>query len=223
MSRNTAKPKASRKRNDREKLELFLKLMKEMRDTSLAKKGFSVKHSYRWNKSDGILHVDLEQPDEDDLRSFLLTLRKILSKNEDAYIQTIHRIFYKRVKRDDMRQDLGAMNSEWRTQLANGGMNINLNGRKLPPEYVVEVWLNGKYFHDDIDYAQELNQLETVGLVGSTLHRVQFLNAILSTANYALWLASNLDYCLNQDLLDFDNTSSVNIVNPASGRNLGSV
>jgi len=91
MSRQRAKAKASRQRGDKEKLELFLALVTELLTTDLAKKGFGYAHTLNGSKAAGV-RSELEQPDENDLRSFLITFRKFISDDSDAYLQGIHDI-----------------------------------------------------------------------------------------------------------------------------------
>jgi len=40
--------------------------------------------------------------------------------------------------------------------------------------------------------------------MGSQFRRAQFLDAIVTTSKYIDWLAGNLDYCLREGLLKFD-------------------
>jgi len=91
MSRQRAKAKASRQRGDKEKLELFLALVTELLTTDLAKKGFGYAHTLNGSKAAGV-RSELEQPDENDLRSFLITFRKFISDDSDVYLQGIHDI-----------------------------------------------------------------------------------------------------------------------------------
>jgi len=127
MSRNRAKVKASRQRGDKEKLELFLALVTELETTDLAKKGLGYTHTLKGSRSDG-LRQELEQPDENDLRSFLITFRKFISDNSDVYLQGIHDICYRRLTREDYRDDLGKMNERWRKHFTKGWMRLNING-----------------------------------------------------------------------------------------------
>lgn len=202
MSRHRAKPKTSHQRGDREKLELFLKLTAEMNTTDLAKKGLGYNYRAKWSKSEGFTQ-ELQEPDENDLRSFLLTFRKFVSEESDVYLQVIHGVFYKRLTREDYRTELGKMNIQWRHLFQQGWLRLNINGREFPPEYTLKVYINGRYFHDDPDYAEELAQLAQHDPIGSLLHRSQFLAAVVETSKYIDWLACNLDYCLRQELLNF--------------------
>jgi hypothetical protein len=201
MSRNS-KVKGSRLRSDEERLELFLKLAAELGTSDLAKKGLSYKQSYQWNKLEGFKH-ELQQPDETDLRAFLTTFRKFISEDSDVYLQAIHRIIYKRLTREEYRESLRTMNAQWRKLFQKGWMRLKINGRDVSPEYALKVYINGRYFHDDLDYAQELEDLERNDPMVSETHRAQFLAAVVDTSNYIGWLAHNIDYLLREGLLDF--------------------
>ncbi len=84
MSRNKGSVKAQRKRSDRERLELFIRKFEELQSTQLAKKGFRVQHRVRY--SPGSIESNLTQPDESDVREYLLTFRPFISENEDVFL-----------------------------------------------------------------------------------------------------------------------------------------
>lgn len=211
MSQNRQKPKTSRKRTDREKVDLFLRLAEELRqmvedmsNSDPAHNGFG--YNCKFSMTSGAFSTEFNQPSEKDLRSFLITLRKLTMKKGDANIRNIHKIFYQRVKRDELRQDIGEANSDWLRQMSVGSLNLTIGGSEVRPEYAVEVWNNGKYFHDDLDYAEELERIK-LNPIDSTLHRIQFLNAITSITNYAFWLANNITYSLKGGLLELEGST----------------
>ncbi len=84
MSRRKRKSNTNHGRTDREKLELFLNTTEELSKTTLAQKGFGFEYTQQWSRVDGIVHTELEQPDENDFRSFLLTFRKFVSQESDV-------------------------------------------------------------------------------------------------------------------------------------------
>jgi hypothetical protein len=208
VSRKKRKSETSRERTDRQKLELFLKMAEELSNTALAKKGLGYHYTQRWSRSDDILRTELQQPDEEDLRSFLMTFRKFVSQGSDVYIQSIHGIIMKHLQREDpdhdVHADFGAMNSKWRKNFAGGFMALNINGQDRPPEVVMTIWINGKYFHDDPDFKEEIEQLEKHDPLTFGIYRTQFLDAIVTTTKYIMYLANNLRYCLHKELLVFD-------------------
>jgi hypothetical protein len=203
MSHQRAKVKASRQREDKEKLELFLALAMELATSDLAKNGFGYEYGESWGRAEGFKQ-ELKQPGENDLRSFLTTFRKFISDDSDAYLQGIHGICHRRLTREDYRVVLDKANAHWRQLFKYGWMRLTMDGREFPPEYTLKVYINGKYLHDDLDYAEELAQLEQHNPMGFLLHRSQFLAGIVDTANYIDWLAGNVDYFLQKGLLKFD-------------------
>src|SRR5258706_4434312 len=174
MSHHRAKVKANRQREDREKLELFLALAMELATSDLAKKGFGYEYTETWSKAEGIRQKldqpGLDQPGDTDLRAFLTTFRKFILKDSDVYLPVIHGICYRRLTREDYREDLGKMNTKWHKLFESGWMRLTINGREFPPEYTLDVYLNGKYIHDDLNYAEELAQLEQHDPMGFLLH-----------------------------------------------------
>ncbi len=58
---------------------------------------------------------------------------------------------------------------------------LNINGQDRSPEQVMTIWINGKYFHDDPDYKQEIELLETIDPITFGVYRTQFLDGVVAT------------------------------------------
>lgn len=53
------------------------------------------------------------QPDEDDLRSFLLTLRQFLMPSEPVFLFRMFNLAHKHLTSEELRTDLAASRKEW--------------------------------------------------------------------------------------------------------------
>lgn len=199
------------KRNNRARLELFVRLAREFATSAVAKNGLSYELGQSWSKQEPQLKTNLSQPNETNLKAALMDLRKFVQQEEDVHVQRIHNLVMRALARDgdtrtaeQMRADLGTMNKQWKTMYQRGFMRVVIDGEDYSPEIAMNLWLNGRYFHDDEDYAQKLDKLQQLNPVAAMLVRAQFLDAVLATANYVTWLAKNVDYFLLRDLLDLD-------------------
>jgi hypothetical protein len=199
----------SSKRTNRGRLELFVQLARGCATSDAVKDGLSYEFGQSWSKQDPQLQTNLSQPSETTLKAVLMDLRKFVQQDEDVYVQRIHNLVMRALVRDDdtrtaeqMRAALGTMNKQWKTMYQRGFVKVEIDGQDYSPETAMDLWLNGKYFHDDQDYAEKLDRLEHTNPIAAMIVRAQFLDAVIATANYVNWLANNVDYFLLHDLLE---------------------
>jgi hypothetical protein len=102
MERNKPSKKAKRDRTDREKLELFVSKVNELRQTRLAKQGFRISHNLHYQRGQA-LQSNLEQPEEAELKEYLLTFRHFISEDEDTYLRRILNVFHVRSTDEEYR------------------------------------------------------------------------------------------------------------------------
>src|SRR5258708_39472111 len=93
MSRNKGSVKATRKRTDREKLELFISKANELQNTRLEKEGFSAQFNVQQRQGQPI-EYNLTQPNEADFQGYLVTFRLFISEDEVVFLGRIFIIFY---------------------------------------------------------------------------------------------------------------------------------
>ena len=158
MSRNKGSVKANRKRTDREKLELFVDKVNELRDTTLMRENGL---SYRYNvkgKRDNPVEFELDEPDEGKLRDYLLTFRRFVS-NEDVSFNHILNICQKRFTNVEQKQQLPIIRQLWLETRQHSGLKLVIDGKEVSAEEISDMWLNGLYFHDDLDPREFLRNL----------------------------------------------------------------
>ena len=73
------------------------------------------------------------------------------------------------------------------------------NGRPLEPERIMDLWINGIYFHNDRRKAQAINRLDSLHRLFS---RHAFLNFVISATNYVVFLAQVIVLARREGLLD---------------------
>jgi hypothetical protein len=201
MSRS--KEKAKRDRTDRERLELFLERCDELGQIEPVRTGIGYSHTINYDRTQGTRST-FEEPSDKDMRSVLGELRKFVAQGSDIYLNRIHNIVYRRLKAEppseQYKADFRTMNERWKHAFKQGITRLTIKGTLVNPEHAWDAWINGHYLHDDMDYRNELKPLE--GLVWE-MHRAQFLEGVIVTLKYTNWLARNVAFLLERDLLDF--------------------
>src|SRR6266700_5632182 len=199
MSRNKGSVKAQRKRSDRERLELFIRKFEELRSTQLAKKGFRVQHRVRY--SPGSIESNLTQPDESDVREYLLTFRSFVSENEDVFLNRIFNICLRRLTSDEMKQSLTQARQSFEQAKQNNGIIFQLNGKHLTPLQITNMYLDGKYFHNDLEYQR---QLDSMSPPVADFPRTYFLHFIIHTTDIIIHVYNIVGNALEAGLFQFE-------------------
>src|ERR1051326_6379380 len=142
----------------RELLELFVARAEELERSRLLVNGFSPSFSMNWDRMSGV-RFESSQPDEEDLRSYLVTFRKFISDREPLYLFKIHNICFQHLVSDKLRNNLIEARQAWQKELKQGGIHLNFNERDIRPEYITNLWINGYYFHDEPEKYRKLKSL----------------------------------------------------------------
>jgi hypothetical protein len=137
----------------------------------------------------------MHDPDEEDLRSFLLDFRKLVAPKEPVYVGRVLNAAYRHVSSDDLAARVTEARAGWKRELR-GSMGFVVNDQEIRAETIVDLWINGYYFHDDPDKARRLEALAQVPLA-----RFHFINAVVGTANLINWLAGFCRIVLREGLL----------------------
>ncbi len=133
----------------------------ELLDCRLILNGFGTSVSLQSDRMNG-LTFSSKQPDEELLRSFLLTFRRFISKTETVFLFTIFSLCQKHLLSDKLKGYLIDARQKWSQQIRvgkTGNIQFNQTGKFLTPEYVTDLWINGYYFHDSPDKLRELQEL----------------------------------------------------------------
>jgi hypothetical protein len=177
QKRNTS---GSQGRNDQEIVNLFLEKAREIAATTLGRTGFSVNHHISYDQISGIA-TELEQPDEDAVRSFLVTFRHFVSESEPIFLGRVYNICYRYLENEVLKNRIKETREHWtRVHEQNNGTRLVIYGTDLSGVKIFHVWANGRYFHNDADYKRILDQADPLTL---QMLRAQFLTFIISIMN----------------------------------------
>jgi len=183
-----------------EQLNLFQAKAEELRDSKLLRKGFDLNVTINWNKMQGINFM-ARQPDETELRAFLLTFRQFISKKEPIFIYRIYNLCQKSLVNDKFKEHLIKSRSIWEHAQKSCGINFIYNGQKISPEYAVNLWVNGYYFHSD---EEKLKTLHYMLPPGRMLSRFQFLSFIQDATRQILYLDNIIKISFKEGYFRFD-------------------
>jgi hypothetical protein len=174
--------------NVSEQLWLFVRRADELRSARMLRNTPTVGFTLQFDQMKGT-RVELRQPDEEELRSLLLTLRQFVSDTEPVFLYRIHNLCERHLTSDVLRGYLRQAREQWKRSMKEsvGGMQLVFNGRDWSPEFVADLYINGHYFHSDVDKAATLERLVPAERL---LSRYQFLNFVLDTTTQVLYVSN---------------------------------
>jgi hypothetical protein len=186
---------------NREQLELFVRRAEELLDLRLARnEGLQAFFNINWAAT-GAQTMTISAPDEDDLRSYLLLFRQFVMNKEPIFINKIYHICFQAVTSDQVRDNLKDAREEWKRNLQGSGLRVTIDEKQMTPERVVDLMINGSYFHSsDLDLQRELAALDPQRRM---LVRWVFLNYVIDASRQVLYLARVVKGCLRKGLFDF--------------------
>jgi hypothetical protein len=186
-------------RSDSECLDLFLKRGHQLFDEPVVASG-GLNVGLRISGEIGEpLSLSLQQPDERLLRSFLMTFRQFVLNNEDVYLPKIHNILWRRIESDEIREHLAAARQRWNGSRKVGSVGFEADAVRFAPADMLDLWLNGHYFHSDSRKEAELERLDPIKAIFT---RHLMLDLVVETTRYIRDLANVIVVARREGLLD---------------------
>lgn len=184
---------------DDERFDLFLRRVEELHGTRLVRSG-ELRSSLNLSAArDQPLSLTTHNPDEDDLRSFLLTFRQFISKSEPIELGKIANLLFRRLTGDEPRTHLANARARYHKELRMGAMAFVLNDERMTPEEVLDLWINGRYFHNDSRKAAAIDALDPMSRV---FVRHLFLDVLVEATRYVIFLANVIVIARRDGLLE---------------------
>jgi len=168
-----------------ETLGLFKYRAQELGGTRMLTKGFNPGLSVKWDRMQG-LRFESSEPDEEDLRSFLLTFRQFVSPKEPVHLLHIYNVCREVLTSDELKGYLVQSRAVWKRALKNAGIDLTIDDVKMTPEHVADLWINGVYFHNDDDNRREIERLVPY----EKLHKFVFLDYLTEGTRQVMYTAS---------------------------------
>jgi len=144
------------------------------------------------------IRFETEWPEENDLRSFLLTFRHFIANNEDVFLNRIFNLCQQKLTDDKLRKYLAGEQKIWKKVHETVGLDIVYQGKRQTPEQITQLWLSGTYFHKDEDKRSVLRGLPYPQLM---LFRHQFLSYLVEATRIIFYVDRIVEKVLTEDLL----------------------
>lgn len=183
--------------NSSDKLSLFNHKAEELKRTRLLKNGFNPSITIDYEKMKGV-RFDVHEPDEDDLRSFLILFRQFFLKNEPIFLNSIYTICHQNFTSQKIKEDLIEAKKIWKKSLKSFGLVYIFNGQELTPEYITDLWINGYYFHNDQEKVALLKRLRLV----QPIVRYYFFHHLVEGTKQVLYLSNIITFARKEGLLN---------------------
>ncbi len=180
-----------------ERLALFKTRAEELTCTRLITKGFNPGITIKWKRMQG-LRFESREPDEEDLRSFLLTFRQFVSDAEPIFLNRVYNVCEQCLTSDELKGYLHESREEWRKAFTGAGIKLVYNEKEVTPEYVMDLWINGHYFHSDPEKASALRRLLPDEKL---LTRHRFLDLLVDATRQVLYVGHVITVALREGLV----------------------
>lgn len=169
------------------RLDLFFDRTTELFTTRLARsEGLESSFSIKFDQTGS--RFSISNPDEEDLRSYLLTYRQFISNNEPIFLDKVHNTLWQEIDAaTELQAELAKAQKFWRQQCRHGMMALSIDGQPFPPELLQDLYINGHYFHND---NRKKMTLEALTGLGPLLARHGFLDQIVVGSRYIGFLRS---------------------------------
>ena len=185
--------------NTHEQLEMFSARVEQLRNTRLIRQGFNPAITISWDRMKG-LRFQSEEPDEETLRSFLLTFRQFVSNNEPVFLNRVYNLCQRHLSSDQLKGYLVESREAWRQAQRSSGIRLVINNEELTPEFVTDLWINGCYFHSD---PEKLSRLKQLLPHEGMLVRNQFLSYLVDATRQVIYLGNVVTIALHENLFRF--------------------
>lgn len=181
----------------REQLELYIERVKELEDTRMLRNGFDTSLSMKWDRIQGI-RFESNEPDNDDLRSFLVTFRQFIMHEEPIYLDKIYNICHQYITSNILKGYLTESREIWKKQLSHGRLGLVINEKYISPEYVTNLWINGYYFHND---PIKLRKLKSLLPDENLLIKHAFLSHLSQATHQVLYVCFIIEVAMRESQL----------------------
>jgi hypothetical protein len=78
------------------------------------------------------------QPNEDLLRSYLLSFRRFISKDEPVFVAYVHGLCHRHFTTDELKTRIRECQDGWRQTIAQAGFKIELYGKHFTSEHIAD-------------------------------------------------------------------------------------
>jgi hypothetical protein len=166
--------------------DLFVRRVQELHSTRLIASGDLRTNLNLRAAIDQPVQLSVHEPDEEHLRSFLLTFRQFVSDKEPVFVRRIANELWRELTGDEIRSHLERARRRYGDALSKGSLKFVAHEQHFRPEEALDLWINGRYFHNDERKAATLDRLDPMSAV---FVRQVFLEVLIEATRYIRFLA----------------------------------
>lgn len=183
-----------------QQLKDYVGQVEKLRNRRMIKEGGGVKWSLTVDRiPDLSVSMRWDFPDEEDFRSFLMDFRRFIAPNEPIHFNKVCNTLYKMLRtNNDVREDLIVARRQWRDTLGKNGGGIRFEEQMFSPEEVIDLWLNGYYFHRDLEKYEQLDKMLSFSLPFVKAH---FANFVIDATRIIIFVGHLTAYAMKHNLL----------------------
>ncbi len=186
----------SLQKEDQQRIAAFLMTADKLQHSDLFKGKFSLRYIIKYEAEQGTVQERIDRPSEKDVRDAILDLRKFVANSESIFFKAICNRLYLLLDDPVARENLDSVRQGFKDSMAglDGSATVRIGLKSsqgarpefLKPENVLDLYLNGDYFHIDKDKATKLEVVKAMGPVAE----LAFLQAIGNIASCVFYLAA---------------------------------
>lgn len=136
--------------------------------------------------------------DEDDLRSFLLTFRQFISRSEPIYLRSLVASASQRISNPEASASCRELGKVLRDVMNRSVLNVTIDGQRVEPEYALNLYINGHYFHNDAEARKEFAKRP----MALPLIRNQFLETLIEVTQIIIEARDIIRSALREGFID---------------------
>ncbi len=114
----------------RDRFELFVYRADMLQQTRLVKNGFRLSFTEKFTIGESP-EKNIQEPDEDDLRSFLITFRQFMLKKDSVFLNRILSLSCKRIAAEPLKNEIIEIKTLWSKEKNNSFMKLISNGKNI--------------------------------------------------------------------------------------------
>ena len=198
------KQKNRENRTYRENLEVFLSCVVELRERPFLIHGINdFRFQVVTDKKSGQITYHSTETDEEHFRSFLLTFRKFILNNEPSNIDWVLNVIRRFAKdeENELCEVIDELKAVWKYTYRKGLIQMQTFGQDITPEYALDLWINGHYFHSD--NPEKCKRLKELSAKELSCIRIQLLYSLPLITNLILRIGALVSKALNEDAFAF--------------------
>lgn len=179
-----------REPSELERLKLFLERCDELFGSAYIKNSEPLRFSMVFKK--GVFTYEFENPpDEDYLKSFLLSFRHFVSNDSPVFVFKVYNLLQMRLPDGELKEGLKSSRTRFQAAQKIAGLQI-VRGKEddssqdvpVTPEQIWDMWCNGKYFHSELDKRADLDSLSGWGKGLLRFNFFEYLANVTQEVNY---------------------------------------